>query len=425
MGDKGSKHSGIQYRKVSTQIYADARFAALSSPKANGKTLWLYLLTGPHTTNIPGLFAVSRETLASNLGWSVKDVTRIWKEFEAVDEGHEYRMVMADWSKNLVFVPKAVAHNGVGSFNAVQGWRAQWNNLVECELKLEAWEAILAGFQAAGNDECAAAFAVCCKRPNLKYTGAFPSRIDGSRHWLNPLFFSQRVVEALGGRGGTIPPTILGSLPPGILPHPVGEPPRDQDQDQEQEQEQDQEQEQEKKKEPSPPPAGAGAITGPARPSFATETQPTTQPAAAPARLTPAVDATGQASLLPATGKPDRRRKPAGEPEDEPTATADLDRWVARYVDLKRPPFPPALTKEDRIFFFQQRKARGIDELVWVLETLHGDSYSAHLPIRALVAPEAAQKAAGLKAKATQEPAFRSNKFAQSHEQLDDVWQQP
>lgn len=71
MGDKGSKHSGIQYRKVSTQIYADARFAALSSPKPNGKTLWLYLLTGPHTTNIPGLFAVSRETLAGNLGLSL------------------------------------------------------------------------------------------------------------------------------------------------------------------------------------------------------------------------------------------------------------------------------------------------------------------------------------------------------------------
>ena len=422
MGDKGSKHSGIQYRKVSTQLYADARFAALSSPKPNGKTLWMYLLTGPHTTNIPGLFSVSRETLAGNLGWSVKDLTRVWKEFEAVDEGHEYRMVMADWSKNLVFVPKAVAHNGVGSFNAVQGWRAQWNNLVECELKLEAWEAILAGFQAVGNDECAAAFAVCCKRPNLKYTGAFPSRVDGERHWLNPLSLSPRLVEALGGRGGTIPPTVWGSLPPGILPHPVGEPPRDQEQDQEQEQEQEQEK---REKEPSPTPDGAGAVTGRPRPSFATEQQPTTtQPTAAPARPTPAVDATGQASLLPPTGKPDRRRKAAGEPEDEPTATADLDRWVARYVELKKPPFPPALTKEDRIFFFQQRKARGIDELVWVLETLHSDAWSAGKTIRQLVSPEAAQKATGLNAKSTQEPAFRSNKYAQAHEQLDDVWQQ-
>jgi hypothetical protein len=184
-------------------------------------------------------------------------------------------------------------------------------------------------------------------------------------------------------------------------------------------------QEQEKKKEPSPPPAGAGALTGPARPSFATETQPTTpQPPAAPARLTPVVDSTGQASLLPATGKPDRRRKPAGEPEDEPTATADLDRYVARWNELKKPPFPLSLTKEDRIFFFQQRKARGIDELVWVLEVLHGDAWSAGKTIRQLVSAEAAQKATGLNAKSTQEPAFRSNKFAQAHEQLDDVWQQ-
>ena len=175
--------------------------------------------------------------------------------------------------------------------------------------------------------------------------------------------------------------------------------------------------------EPSSADADAGGDLGPA-PLLLAETTDT-QPTAAPARLTPAVDATGQASLIPATGKPDRRRKPAGEPEDEPTATADLDRWVARYVELKSPQFPPALTKEDRIFFFQQRKARGIEELVWVLETLHGDAWSAHSTIRQLVSPEAAQKAAGLNAKTTKEPAFKSNKYAQAHEQLDDVWQQP
>jgi hypothetical protein len=149
--------------------------------------------------------------------------------------------------------------------------------------------------------------------------------------------------------------------------------------------------------EPSSAHADAEGDLGPA-PLLLAETTDT-QPQAAPARTTPAVDATGQASLLPATGKPDRRRKTAGEPEDEPTATADLDRWVARYVELKRPPFPPALTKEDRIFFFQQRKARGVEELLWVLDVLHGDSWSAHSTVRQLLSAEAAQKAAGLGAK--------------------------
>ena len=60
-----------------------------------------------------------------------------------------------------------------------------------------------------------------------------------------------------------------------------------------------------------------------------------------------------------------------------------------------------------------------------MLETLHGDAWSAGKTIRQLVSPEAAQKATGLNAKSTQEPAFRSNKYAQAHEQLDDVWQQP
>jgi len=368
MGDKGSRHSGIQYRKVSTQIYADARFAALSSPKANGKTLWLYLLTGPHTTNIPGLFAVSRETLASNLGWSVKDVTRIWKEFEAVDEGHEYRMVMADWSKSLVFVPKAVAHNGVGSFNAVQGWRAQWNNLVECELKLEAWEAILAGFQAAGNDECAAAFAVCCKRPNLKYTGAFPSRIDGSRHWLNPLFFSQRVVEALGGRGGTIPPTILGSLPPGILPHPVGEPPRDQDQEQDQEQEQ----EQEKKKEPSAPPAAVAVKDDP----FGTPPVLQTQP---PATVATTPDRKPRQPKLVLTGEAPSSRKPANP--EHAQIVADMGRWLDRYRTWRS---DPKATVSFHVFA-QAWKARGIDDLMLALHGLREDDFAKSCGPKALL----------------------------------------
>lgn len=156
----------------------------------------------------------------------------------------------------------------------------------------------------------------------------------------------------------------------------------------------------------SPEPSSADADVegdlGPTPLLLTETTEP--QPAAAPVRPTAAVDATGQASLLPPTGKPDRRRKPAGEPEDEPTATADLDRWVARYVELKQPPFPPALTKEDRIFFFQQRKARGIDELVWVLETLHGDAWSAHSTVRQLLSAEAAQKAAGLKARVAAKP---------------------
>jgi hypothetical protein len=139
-------------------------------------------------------------------------------------------------------------------------------------------------------------------------------------------------------------------------------------------------------------------------------------------RPAPVVDASGQASLLPSTSKPDRRRKPAAEPEEEPTATADLERWVARYVELKSPQFPPALTKEDRIFFFQQRKARGIDELVWVLETLHPHEYSGHLTIRQLLSAESAQRAAGLKAKAVQSAGPQPTKYVTGRN-LKSLWE--
>lgn len=179
--------------------------------------------------------------------------------------------------------------------------------------------------------------------------------------------------------------------------------------------------------EPSPADAGAEDGLGPAPLLLAEATEPqeqtlTSQPAAAPARPTPAVDATGQASLLPATGKPDRRRKPAGEPEDEPTATADLDRYVARWNDLKKPPFPLTLTQADRIMFFQQRKARGVEELLWVLEVLHGDAWSAHSTVRQLLSAEAAQKAAGLGAKLKKDAGPQPSKHITGRD-LEGLWE--
>ena len=181
----------------------------------------------------------------------------------------------------------------------------------------------------------------------------------------------------------------------------------------------------------SPEPSTAGAVVegddlGPApvllaEPTDQQEPQQTT-PAAAPVRPTPAVDATGQASLLPPTGKPDRRRKRPEEPEDEPTATADLDRYVARWNDLKKPPFPLSVTKEDRIVFFQQRKARGVEELLWVLEVLHRDGYSAHLTVRQLLSAEAAQKAAGLGAKLKKEAGPQPSKHITGRD-LEGLWE--
>src|SRR2546427_3847788 len=44
-----------RYRKIDTRMWGDCRFRELSSPSPSAKYLWMFLLTGPHTSNIPGL----------------------------------------------------------------------------------------------------------------------------------------------------------------------------------------------------------------------------------------------------------------------------------------------------------------------------------------------------------------------------------
>ena len=80
-----------RYRKVHVCVWADAKFRALSSPNPNGQSLWLYLLTGPHTTQIPGLFTGGEAGLAEALGWPLEGFRKAFRE--VFSQG----MVEADW----------------------------------------------------------------------------------------------------------------------------------------------------------------------------------------------------------------------------------------------------------------------------------------------------------------------------------------
>lgn len=50
------------FSKVARRMWVDDKFCRLSRPQPNAQTLWKYLLTGPHSTSVPGLF------LAGELG---------------------------------------------------------------------------------------------------------------------------------------------------------------------------------------------------------------------------------------------------------------------------------------------------------------------------------------------------------------------
>src|SRR6266446_3179831 len=53
---EGKNETMSRYRKIDTRMWGDVRFRELSSPSPSGKYLWMFLLTGPQTSNIPGLF---------------------------------------------------------------------------------------------------------------------------------------------------------------------------------------------------------------------------------------------------------------------------------------------------------------------------------------------------------------------------------
>jgi hypothetical protein len=121
-----------RYRKVLTRMHGDEKYRELSKPKPNGQTLWQYLITGPHTTAVPGLFTAGEAGMAEALEWPLAGFRRAWKEIESREMAH------ADWRARVVWLPNAVRHNVPESPNVVRSWRTTLDEIPECTLKTRA-----------------------------------------------------------------------------------------------------------------------------------------------------------------------------------------------------------------------------------------------------------------------------------------------
>lgn len=53
-------------------MWSDEKFRELTPMQPCGQALWLFLLTGPQTGPIPGLFRAGRAVLADELGWDLE-----------------------------------------------------------------------------------------------------------------------------------------------------------------------------------------------------------------------------------------------------------------------------------------------------------------------------------------------------------------
>jgi hypothetical protein len=156
----------MRYRKVSTRIWADDRFMRLSTPQPNAQSLFLYLLTGPHTTCIPGVILAGEASLAEALGWPIEGFREAFRELlgEGLSEGHLHPLVMADKKARLIFLPRAVTHNQPESPNVIKSWKIQWSEVPECELKGIIWDTLLVGLSSK-SEALAAEFNASIEKP--------------------------------------------------------------------------------------------------------------------------------------------------------------------------------------------------------------------------------------------------------------------
>src|SRR5262245_56307986 len=92
------------YRRVSVRMYADERFMRLSALQPSGQSLWLYLLTGPHTGPIPGVFVSGKAAMAEALDWTIEDFEKAFAEVSG--EG----LAEFDAKTRLWFIPNAIKH---------------------------------------------------------------------------------------------------------------------------------------------------------------------------------------------------------------------------------------------------------------------------------------------------------------------------
>lgn len=117
------------YRRVTARTFADAKFMALSPLLASGQALWLYLLTGPHTGPIPGVFVIGKAAMAEVLGWGLEDFEK------AFGEVFGQALFEFDAKTRLWFIPNAIRHNAPANPNVVLSWRGPWALLPECPMR--------------------------------------------------------------------------------------------------------------------------------------------------------------------------------------------------------------------------------------------------------------------------------------------------
>ena len=187
-----------RYRRISTRMWGDGKFRRLSKPQPNGQSLWQFLLTGPQTRAVPGLFAIGEAGLAEMLEWPLTGFRKVWRELA------QLKMVKADWRARLVWIPNAVHHNPPESPNVVRSWRTTIDDMPECSLKAEAIAALRTQCEAFG-EGFAKAFDEASGGPSRKPSSKPSPNQDQEQEERDDGSHPSRKASTNGGR--LVPPT--------------------------------------------------------------------------------------------------------------------------------------------------------------------------------------------------------------------------
>lgn len=155
-----------RYRKVDPKIWNDAKFRDMTD---NGKLVFLFILTHPHMTSL-GAMRASVEGLAAELGWTLKAFR------EAFREACFRSLILHDEKACFVGLPNFLKYNPPESANVVKSWRDQWDQIPECESKVQLYHRVKAFLEAFNEDFLEAYFS------RIKAPDARPSLNPEHKH---------------------------------------------------------------------------------------------------------------------------------------------------------------------------------------------------------------------------------------------------
>lgn len=125
----------MSYRKIEPRMWDDERFSALA-PEA--KLTWLCVLTGPHTTALPGLSVCGVASLAEAIRYGIDTVSKALNDLEA--QG----LVRVNQAVRVLRVPNAPKYNPCANAKVLKGWLALWKNIPDCAEKFQHIESLKA-----------------------------------------------------------------------------------------------------------------------------------------------------------------------------------------------------------------------------------------------------------------------------------------